>query len=146
MATPLLPDAFYRALDDAPDDATTLCALADWYEEQGDVSIAACVRWTIRLRLRPIRFSRVNDYGALRVGPTWNEGWYWWVVDEPNWVEERACRLPPALWNRLDHSFPYVPSIFKEYPTRREAYEALFEAWPVFAPRDRVSRQWEGAR
>ena len=146
MATPLLPDAFFRALDDAPDDATTLCALADWYEEQGDESIAACVRWTIRQGLRPYRFSRADYRETLNVGSSMSDGWYWWVVDEPNGFEERSGRLPPALWNRLEHSFPYMPSNLKEYPSRRSAYEALFEAWPVFAPRNRMSRQKEGAR
>ena len=146
MDVSILPDAFYRELEDAPDDATTLCALADWYEEQGDLSSAGCVRWTIRRGLHPIRFSRANDYGSLCVGPTWNDAWYWWVIDEPNGVEEKCCRLPPALWNRLDHSFRYVPSILKEYSTLRAAYEALFDAWPVFAPRERVARQREGAR
>lgn len=146
MDAALLPDAFYLDLDDAPSDTTTLCALADWHEERGEIRTAECVRWTIRHDLRPILFSRDGHWRELLTGPSWHDGWYWWVVDESNWVEERSCRLAAPLWNRLDHSFPYVPSIFKEYPTRRVAYEALFEAWPLFAPRDRVTRQREGAR
>jgi uncharacterized protein (TIGR02996 family) len=146
MDTLLLPNAFYLVLDETPADRTTLCALADWLEEEGDLPSASCVRWTIRRGLHPIRFSRANSWRAAVQGSSWHDGWYWWAIDEPNWVEEKPCRLPPALWNRLDHSFPYVPGFFKEYPTRRAAYEALFEAWPLFAPSDRVARKWEGAR
>ena len=146
MDTTRLLDAFYLALDESPGDKATLCALADWYEEQGHLANASCVRWAMRLGLRPIRCPRQENQRARVQDISGHDGWYWWVVDQPNWVEERTCRLRPELWNRLAHSFPYEPLVFKEYPTLRAAYEALFEVWPAFAPRDRVARQREGAR
>ena len=146
METLYLPDAFYHSLDESPDDATTLSALADWYEERGDTDRAACVRWTIRRGIHPVRFVRDNAQAVTVRGVSWRDAWYWWVIDERNWAEVRACRLPPKLWNRLAHSFPYEPGVFKDFPTRRAAYEALFEAWPLFAPRHRVARKWEVAR
>ena len=146
MDTLYSPDAFYLSLDESPGDATTLCALADWYEERGELGNAGCVRWTIRRGLHPIRFVRDKSQATAVRGVSWSDGWYWWVIDEPNWAAEKACRLPPELWNRLAHSFRYEPGVFKEYPTRRAAYEAILEAWPLFAPRNRVARKWEGAR
>ena len=146
MDTPHLPDAFYLGLDESPGDMTTLCALADWYEEQGDLSSASCIRWTIRRGLHPVRFDRDTSKPKTARGNSFNDGWYWWVIDEPDWSEEKACRLPPELWNRLARSLPYVPRVFKDYPTRRAAYEALFEVWPTYAPRHRVARGREEAR
>ena len=93
-----------------------------------------------------MRFARDKAPQAIFQGISWKDGWYWWVIEEMNWAEDKACRLPPKLWNRLVHSFPYEPSVFKEYPTLRSAYEALFEAWPAFAPIKRVIRKREGAR
>ena len=146
MNTLLLPDAFYLTLDETPDDRPTLCALADWFEDQGDLSSSTCVRWTIRRGIYPIHFDRDASETITERGVSWHDGWYWWVIDRPNYAPEKSARLPPALWNLLSHSFRYAPSVFKEYPTRRAAYEALFDAWPLFAPSNRVARKREGAR
>ena len=146
MDTPHLPDAFYLGLDESPGDTTTLFALADWYEEQGDLDRASCVRWTIRRGLHPHRFDKASSNRKPILGRSANDGWYWWAEDAPNDCEVTTCRLPSELWNRLRHSFRYVPSVFKDYPTRRDAYESLFEAWPLFAPARRVARGREGAR
>ena len=31
------------------------------------------------------------------------------------------------------HGFDYDPAVFKEYPTRQAAYEALIAVWPLLA-------------
>jgi uncharacterized protein (TIGR02996 family) len=125
--------AFYLSLDQAPDDQVTLLALADWYEEQGDTQAAACLRWTVRRGLSPFRY-RVGG-AVTQSGQEWHDGWFWWTVDEPyfldDWRFDITCRLPRPLWAQLRHSFAYEPGVFKQYPTRRSAYEALIEAWPM---------------
>jgi uncharacterized protein (TIGR02996 family) len=127
--------AFYDALDQTPEeDRVTLLALADWYEEQGEPEAAECLRWTVRQGLSPFCYQR--DGGGVTVSSdAWHDGWFWWSVDEPSqtsdWGHDPACRLPRALWQKLRHTFNYDPAVFKEYRTRRAAYEALLEAWPM---------------
>jgi hypothetical protein len=135
MAEPDPLDAFFLTLDEAPGDAVTLQALADWYEEQGQPDSARCVRWAVRCTYYPFRYCE----GALKKsGKDWHDGWYWWALDDPydgrGWGHPVYCRLPRLVWNRLRHGFAYEPRIFKEYPTQRAAYEALLEAWPQLGP------------
>lgn len=130
------PDAFFLSLDDAPGDRDTALVLADWYEERGEVAAAAALRWAIGRGLHPFRYNRKASSLAVH-GPSWNDGWYWWAVEGAYWAEwghPRPCQLPRKLWDLLPHSFAHEPSVFKEYPTRRAAYEALFAAFPAFSP------------
>jgi uncharacterized protein (TIGR02996 family) len=127
-------NALYLALDEAPGDTFTTMALADWYEEHGNLDAAECLRWSIARKRWPFRYTKS---GGLSVSSdAWHSGWLWWALDDRNygrnWGHPPECRLPVALWTRLPHDFTYTPAVFKEYKTRREAYEALFAAWPAF--------------
>jgi hypothetical protein len=129
----------YHALEQMPGDPVTLMALADYYLELDQLDASACLRWTVSRNYCPFRYSP----GSLTVmSAGWNAGWYWWAIDDPhlaaNWGHPQTCRLPRGLWRHLRHTFDYVPSVFKQYPTCREAYEALIEAWPLAPAFDRV--------
>jgi hypothetical protein len=124
--------ALYLGLDASPGDKVTLYALADWYEENGWADAAAAIRWTIRRGLFPFRYSR--DAGLSVFREAWHEGWYWWANDGPDgseWGYPTSCCLPHGVWQRLAHGFAHPPSIFKEYPSQRDAYETLFDVWPL---------------
>jgi uncharacterized protein (TIGR02996 family) len=125
--------AFYLVMDENPGDRVTLLALADWYEEHDQPDAADCLRWAARHGHRPFRYG-VN--GGLTVSSAvWHDGWFWWSIDDPyhgrDWGHDDSCRLPPPVWNKLRHTFNYDPAVFKEYPTRRDAFEALIEIWPL---------------
>lgn len=122
----------YLALEEMPGDPVTLLVLADYYFEQGDADASACLHWVVAQGRRPFRFQR----GILTMqSAAWTENWYWWAIDDVswgrNWGHPVECRLPPRLWRLLRHSFDYTPAVFKQYPTVREAYEVLLEAWPL---------------
>jgi len=133
---PDAPTAFYLALEDEPHDAVTLQALADWYDDQGDADAAACLRWAVRRGLGPYRYRK--GAGLTIASEGWHDGWLWWATDDPDfgrdWGHPPSCRLPSAVWKRLRHTFGYPPAVFKEYPTSREAYEALIDAWARVRP------------
>lgn len=135
MSTDLSP-GFYLALEESPGDVVTLLALADWYDEQGDPDAAGCLRWVVRLGKWPFRYHQAA--GPPQRGGPWREGWWWWAIDGPSasvdWGLPAACLLPPAVWQRMVHGFPYRPAVFKEYATVRDAYEALIDAWARVRP------------
>jgi uncharacterized protein (TIGR02996 family) len=128
--------AFFLSLDERPGDHVTLLALADWYEEQGQSNNANCLRWTVRNAVYPFRYRR--DGGLTVSTESWHDGWYWWAYNDTHygkdWGHPLHCRLPLHVWNRLRHNFNYAPSVVKQYPTLRDAYEAMFEAWPLVGP------------
>src|SRR5438270_918457 len=96
--------ALYRALEEKPDDRLAALALADWYEEQGDLSASDCVRWVVHKRKRPYKYSKD---GPLTVSsPNWSDGWYWWAKARAGagWGHPSTCGLPARLWNRLKHT------------------------------------------
>jgi hypothetical protein len=121
--------AFYLALDDDRGDQVTLLALADWYE-------AEALRWTVQHGRRPYCFP--CDGGLTVSSQDWRIGWFWWAVDDAaharDWGHPRSCQLPRALWDKLRHNIGYTPSVFKEYPSVRQAYEALIDVWPLVGP------------
>jgi uncharacterized protein (TIGR02996 family) len=130
-------DSLYLTLDAEPGDRVTMLALADWYEEHDQPDAADCLRWTVEGRLWPFLYRRD---GAMAVCcQTWHDRWFWWAVSDKDygrdWGHAPECRLPFALWKRLKHTFKYDPAVFKEYPSRRAAYEALFAAWPGYRKR-----------
>jgi uncharacterized protein (TIGR02996 family) len=131
-------DAFYLALAEQPGDKVTTLALADWHDERGSAETAACLRWLLEKGCVPFRYVK-EESGLTVAGRAWHDGWFWWVVADRHpdggWGYPLACRLPARLWDRLPHSFAYSPSVFKEYPTCRAAYEAVFAAWPAFRRR-----------
>jgi uncharacterized protein (TIGR02996 family) len=139
--------AFYAALDDNPADQVTLLALADWFEEQDRSDAAACLRWAARHGYRPFHYHR--DAGLPFNGADWHDGWFWWARSNPSfgrdWGHETTCRLPDSVWMKLRHSFKYHPAVFKEYPTRQAAYEALIAVWPVVGAGDAVLAVWESS-
>jgi hypothetical protein len=125
--------AFYLVLDENPGDQVTLLALAGWYEEHDQPIAADCLRWAARHSAWPFRY-RANG-GLIVSSAVWHDGWFWWAIDDPfrgrDWGHEPNCRLPAPVWNELRHTFNYDPAVFKEYPTRRAAFEALIEVWPM---------------
>jgi hypothetical protein len=136
------PDSFYLALDENPGDLLTVQALADWYEENGEANAASCLRWLAVRERWPFRFQKEGGPVTIAAARTWNDGWFWWAVEDPwtgyDWGHPEQCRLPQGLWDRLRHGFTHQPRVFKEYPTRRAAYETLFTAWPAFRRRGSV--------
>jgi hypothetical protein len=124
--------AFFLSLDESPGDQVTLLALADWYEEQDQSDNAGCLRWLAATGLYPFHYWR--DGGLAKNSRDWHDGWYWWALDHPSagadWGHPLYCRLPEQVWRKLRRTFEFEELVFKEYPTRRAAYEALFEAWP----------------
>lgn len=135
--------AFYFALEESPGDPLTLQALADWFDEQGNAASAACLRWAVRTKRTPFHFERTGPLTV--VGNEWHDGWYWWVKEHPqagaDWGYPAECQLLSRLWKHLRHSFDYTPSVFKEYPSVRAAYEALLAAWPLAQPVESVERR-----
>ena len=132
-------DGFFLALRESPGDAVTLHALADWYEEQGRPSVAACVRWCLRRGRRPFQYRRGTE--GLIDSPSFADGWFWWAVgDGPHgndWGHPPTCRLPGVAWRLLDKRHSPTALVVKHYPTLRAAYEAFFEVWTRFAPSER---------
>ena len=53
---------------------------------------------------------------------------YW-----PTWLGIGILRV----FEPLPHTFEFTPSVFKQYPTRRAAYEALFVVWASIPLHDR---------
>jgi hypothetical protein len=130
-------EALYLALDELPGDPVTTRALADWYEEQGNEEAAECLRWAVERERWPFQYR--SSAGLSVASQDWGDGWFWWAVEDRSygreWGHPASCRLPAALWEHLPHTFTYGPAVFKEYPTLRAAYEALFAAWPKYAVR-----------
>jgi uncharacterized protein (TIGR02996 family) len=139
--------AFYLALEEQPGDKVTLLALADWYEENDRPDHAACVRWTLQHGYHPFCYRR-NSLHQNSID--WHDGWHWWADSSKSfareWGHPTSCQLPNVMWERLRHSFPYNPSVCKEYPSQRAAYEALFEIWPLVRPLERGNRRREDRR
>jgi hypothetical protein len=134
-------EALYLALNDAPGDAATVLALADWYADNDEPDSAECLRWLHEQRRWPFRYTR--DAGLAVERKAWHEGWFWWTaggIDE-GWGYPPECVLPATLWASLPHSFGDItPRVFKEYSSARGAYEALLQAWPAFQRRRRERR------
>ena len=144
MTGPDPQSAFYLVLNESPGDIVTLLALSDWYDEAGDVTAAECIRWSARRKRWPFRYTRSAE--ALSVaGSDWHEGWFWWGHDDPgrggDWGHPDECRLPIRLWRQIRHLHSYTPAVFKEYPTVRQAYEALIAAWPLVQLYDPARRR-----
>ena len=136
MAEPDTLIAFFLALEEEPGDQVTLLALADWYEEHNQPGAGEALRWTVQHGRRPYCFPA--DGGLTVSSQDWHIGWFWWAVDDAaharDWGHPRSCQLPRTLWGKLRHNIRYTPSVFKEYATVREAYEALIDVWPLIGP------------
>jgi len=134
--------AFYLALEANPGDTVTLRALADWLEERGAATPAACLRWLAAEGKAPYRYSRGNE--LIHYHESWQEGWWWWTSsrEKSPWGYPKTCTLPHKLWRKLRHTFDYSPCVFKEYPTVRAAIEAVLEVWVPMPAKPR--RKGEG--
>lgn len=122
-------DALFAELEENPGDRLTLLALADWLEEHDDLQGAEAIRWIASEGKSPFRY---EGQTTLRYQyEKWHMGWYWWTTDEQDspWGYPPACILPNRLWNQMEHTFPYDPGTFKEYPTVRVALERVMEVW-----------------
>jgi hypothetical protein len=132
--------AFYLALDETPGDPLTVQALADWYEELDQLDAASCLRWTARRGRFPFKFRR-DDPNVVIPATAMTDGWYWWAKVTHDfgrdWGHPRNCWLPEPLWAQLTNLSDHHVSIVKHFPTIQQAYEALFDAWPRFAPSQR---------
>jgi uncharacterized protein (TIGR02996 family) len=123
-------EALYRTLEEDPGDLVTVQVLADWYEEHGETDKAECLRWTVRWDKFPFRY-RHGEIGIKC--DNWHDGWLWWARPRKGdaWGHPPSCQLPVEVWKRLQHTFDYHPPwVFKEYPSVRDAYDALFAVWP----------------
>lgn len=121
-------NGLHAALDAAPDDPARVLAIAEWYAQQGNLNAAAALHWTVLEGKLPFLFNR-DDANLTDDYAEWQEGWFWWATGNCNWGHPHSCELPFGLWEELEHTFEYEPSVFKEYLTRRDAYEALIAAW-----------------
>jgi hypothetical protein len=135
--------AFYLVMDENPGDPVTLLVLADWYEEHDQADTADCLRWAVRRGYRPFLYRA--DGGLTVSSPVWHDGWFWWSIDDPyrgrDWGHDDGCRLPASVWKELPHTFNYDPAVFKEYPTRRDAFEALIAIWPLVTASERTTKE-----
>jgi hypothetical protein len=133
--------ALYHALEETPGDALTLMALADCYLEEDRPEASTCIRWSQARGRYPFQYTN----GSLSVASdSMTHGYWWWVLDERgavagNWGLPHPCRLTRAMWKQLPHQYEYTPGVFKEYPTLREAYEALVYAWALSPAKDRAT-------
>ena len=75
---PMELTAFYQALESNPGDTVTLGALADWFEEGGDGTSAAGVRWLANEGKAPYRYFHTNDLRFHH--DSWRESWWGLVV------------------------------------------------------------------
>jgi uncharacterized protein (TIGR02996 family) len=113
-------DALLGALDAKPDDAVTLAALADWFEERGETAAAACLRWAARNGRRPGFNPWQFTYGRF----------YWVRRGRRPIIDDEPAQLPAALWDGLDaHDEGRPVKSFKSYKSARLAYLALILAW-----------------
>jgi hypothetical protein len=110
----------FAALEEKPDDAVALAALADWFEEHDDEGAAACVRWALRRRLRPGRNPHQTTFGK-----------YFWEREGPEPIlDDPRARLAEALWQAVgDNDEPHPVGSFKSYRTAEAAYRALVAGW-----------------
>ena len=121
--------AMYDELEANPGDRLTLCALADWFEENDEIKAAECVHWLAEMEKVPFRYS--SEVEILHHCEGWKNGWWWWTTasTRKGWGYPKTCRLPRTLWEKMKHTFNYSPLVFKEYPTVRAAIEAVIAVW-----------------
>ena len=109
-------EALFTAVCECPEDWDRRRILADWFEDQGRVEEAACMRWTADNRKRALGGSSdVTWYHA--------EG----QKDNPN-----SANLPDKLFiylDKHDNDRRSNECWWRDYPTPRKAEEALIRAW-----------------
>jgi len=130
MAEPLELRGLYDALEASPGDPVSLRALADWYEEHDEARRASCYRWLAAEHKAPYKYHADSDLRHHH--SEWHDGWYWWTTGEKlkdDWGYSAGCALPDRVWKKLRHEFSYNPLVFKEYPTVREALNAVVRVW-----------------
>jgi hypothetical protein len=115
-------DALHTALDADPTDAISRLALADWYEEQGDLVAAKAWRWLAQEGKRPFDWARYNESSVHFQGFDWHNG-------RAQWDVPAYCTIARALWRRLPERGTENTESWRSYTTRREAEEALIEAF-----------------
>jgi hypothetical protein len=115
-------EALHAALDIDPTDAAARLALADWCEEQSDLATAAAWRWLARQGKRPYNWSLYPDLGIHFTGYDWHNG-------AAHWDVPAYCTIPRTLWDLLPVRGHENTDSWRSYPTRREAEEALVEAF-----------------
>jgi hypothetical protein len=118
-------EALFTAFDSDRGDRAALGALADWYEEHGEIDAAACLHWALALGRRPGFNERQQVYGQ-----------YFWVrQDEHPILDDPQAQLPEMLWEQLtDFDEPHSVASFKSYRSARAAFTALLAAWKAGKP------------
>ena len=113
-------EALFAALDAEAADAVAQNALADWFEENGELSAAACLRWVARNRRRPGHYARPTGYGHA----------FWEMQEREPILNDPPAQLPPPLFRQLgDNDEKHPVASYTSYPSPRAAYAALLAAW-----------------
>lgn len=107
-------DRLYLALSDQPNDWATRAVLADWFEDAGQLAVAACMRWMVRQHKRPYPSTRGTSH--------------WFNAPRVTTDNDPESDLPEAVYNELREPAG-LDDIFRSYPTLRAADEDLYAAW-----------------
>jgi uncharacterized protein (TIGR02996 family) len=89
------PEAFYRQLEEDPDDWATRLVMADWYEDNGEPERAEAIRWQVENKRRP-RDGRPHDKRAV---------WAWFDFDHYGTTspsEDPLSDLPHEIYVLLE--------------------------------------------
>lgn len=102
---------FQTALDSDEEDHPARLLFADWLADRGDTRSAG-PRWLVERRVVP------QDYRGSR---TWD-----WNDDAV--FDRMTGALPHALFSALEGGHLAMSEHYREYPTRRDAESALYDA------------------
>ena len=109
-------ERLHAALDESPGDQATRLVLSDLYEDDGDMVMAAGLRWMAERKVTP-RHDKSYDGSP--------EQWVW-ATEGPR---RASLQLPAstfaALVGGILSHFPEYGSSIRRYPTRRAAEIAL---------------------
>ena len=136
-----MPDSAYeglqKALDANPEDQTLRLVLADWYEEQGDLAGAQCMRWLAENGCYPYKILWEDGRGSCYYK---DQNYGWTRTDNIHRDRKRTAvgmlkyvynHLPPEVYLRLRPNVQRYGWWFLA-KTRRLAEEAAVEAWRGF--------------
>jgi hypothetical protein len=110
----------HRVLDQDPTDVLSRLALADLYEEEGDLITARAWRWLAAQKKWPYDWAKQPEYDCFKT-------FDWYQGEGAVWAVPPSCHVPPALWPFLRRKYP--EGNWADYRTRRAAEDALVRAY-----------------